>query len=79
MKLMIEGYKSKIVRSRWEIVAFLARKDIVDAKHFEVCVDEINDIRKTGAEVCYGRMCPYFSEINKERWLVVSDDKQSSS
>ncbi|AAQ17832.1 hypothetical protein Aeh1ORF166c [Aeromonas phage Aeh1] len=75
MILMIEGYKKKVVHHRWEIIAFLARKDIVDEDYIEDCADEIRDIMKSGAEYCYGQLCPYRWEINEARYLIVSDNE----
>ncbi|ADM80144.1 hypothetical protein phiAS5_ORF0301 [Aeromonas phage phiAS5] len=72
---MIEGYKTKTVHYRWEIIAFLARKNIVDEDYIEDDADEIRDIMKSGADVCYGQLCPYHSEINESRRLIVSDNK----
>ncbi|UYD60234.1 hypothetical protein OPFAMLBM_00235 [Aeromonas phage avDM12-TAAL] len=75
MILMIEGYKKKVVHHRWEIIAFLNQKDIVDEDYIEDCADEIRDIMKSGAEYCYGDFCPYHSEIGESRYLIVSDDQ----
>lgn len=75
MKLIINGYKPKTVHHRWQIIAFLARKDIVDDDYLECDVDEIRDIMKSGAECCYGQLCPYHSEIRESRRLIVSDSE----
>lgn len=72
---MIDGYKPKTVRHRWQIIAFLARKDIVDDDYLECDVDEIRDIMKSGADRCYSRLCPYHSEIHESRRLIVSDSE----
>ena len=76
MILMIDGYKKKVVHQRWQIVAFLARKDIVDEDYLEDCADEIRDIMKIGAEYCYGDLDPYRREINEARCLIVSDNEE---
>ncbi|QIW86840.1 hypothetical protein AHP1_3261 [Aeromonas phage Ahp1_CNU-2021] len=75
MILKIDGFKKTTVHSRWEIVAFLARKNIVDEDYIDDCADEIRDIMKRGAEVCWGQLCPYHLEINETNYLIVSGDE----
>ncbi|AUE22701.1 hypothetical protein Ah1_00160 [Aeromonas phage Ah1] len=77
MILMIEGYKKKVVHHRWEIIAFLNQKDIVDEDYIEDCADEIRDIMKSGAEYCYGDLDPYRLELHESRCLIVSDNEDT--